>query len=419
MKTNRWKRWSAPLLTCAGVIVLSIVMMTVVSLIPRSLLKSNVVSSVDRIAGEDKCLIANSMVFSTDRFTDCLMCNLVLSADIDSLPLSEVVLLNPFHFYSKDDQVTQTVKWVHGEPWHHPVEHYGRYWHGYEVPLTLLLTVTDISGIRVVNGVLYYLFLVIAMWLLWRRCDVRYAIALAIALILTGAIVIAPVSMQVFGCQFIMLIGVVAVLMRRRYYDVDLCVDASMFIAIGGITSVVDLLTTPIITLAVPLACYIAYHKPRHTARVALALCLAWAVGYGAVWASKWLIATLVTGENVIADAVRVASYRSLGTKIYSGDNLTSAQIIALYLSKFTPTRIAVIVGVAAVAVIVLRLLARSWRPMLKHAWLLGIAIMPIIWYLALAQHSNNHKFFTFRALLVTVFAAVAWILLSLKREPR
>ena len=390
-------------------------MLSAVTMIPRSLVKKNAVASLDVVAGGGHYVITKKIFFGIDRFTDCLMLNVVLSADADSVSHTEAVLLNPFHFDSASDQVEQTLAWAHGKPWQSHVNHYGRYWHGYEIPLTLLLTMTDLRGIRVFNGVLYFLFLALALWLLAVKCDVRYSLALLLSLVATGAIVVAPVSMQVFGCQFLMLVGIVAVLLRRRRVEGELHIDVSVFLALGGVTAVIDLLTTPIITLALPLACYIAYHKPRRTLRIALLLSVAWAVGYGTVWASKWVIATAVTGENVIADAMRVASYRSLGTKIYSGDNLTSAQIIALYLNKFTLARVAIIIAVIAIVVGGLRLHARSWHPLTQHLWLLCIGLMPILWYLALAQHSYNHKFFTFRALLVTMFAVTAWILLSLK----
>ena len=408
-----------PLVTLVAVIAASLLLILAANAVPRSAVRDNAVSTIERIADDDFQRIPKPVgsAMRLDPFTDCLMCNIVLSVNEDSIVRS--AMLNPMHMHSVKTQINDTRQWALDGQWDGQLINYGRYWHGYQVPLTALLTVTDYRGIRVINAVIYLLLLVVALTLAWRRCSPAMAAALFIALTLTLSPIVAPMSMQYIGCHIIMLLGTIAALAIPKEKGDRFYVAASIFIVLGGLTAFIDFLTVPVITLGVPAAFYVARHgRDKRRLRLLLTLCLVWAVGYGATWSAKWLFAGLFTDVDILEDALQTARYRTTG-KLPSGRGLSRGAIVAHLASFVTPMRVAVLAAVTAVAVALLRLIAGSWQRLRQHAWLLAVAALPLVWYAILLPHSYAHLFFTWRAIIVTIFALTAYIILSvIKSRP-
>ena len=83
--------------------------------------------------------------------------------------------------YRYRDHIDITVSMRHlldGHIAREPFE-YGKYWHGYLVFLRPLLTLLDYGKIRVLNGIVLTILLVIALYLLARRLSVGIALCFA------------------------------------------------------------------------------------------------------------------------------------------------------------------------------------------------------------------------------------------------
>ena len=61
-----------------------------------------------------------------------------------------------------------------------------------------------------------------------------------------------------------------------------------------------DFLTTPILTLGFPLVVFIAVNKEKDRLKTLFTQSFIWLLGYASIWASKWLIGWILTGENII-----------------------------------------------------------------------------------------------------------------------
>ena len=89
--------------------------------------------------------------------------------------------------------------------------------------------------------------------------------------------------------------------------------------AVGSITCFLDYLTTPTLTLALPLLIYVIYcSREQHYSNKDLFVktflaCVSWAIGYAFTWISKWVIADTFTDANVIKSALEQIKYRSIG----------------------------------------------------------------------------------------------------------
>lgn len=287
---------------------------------------------------------------------------------------------------------------------------YARYWHGYLIWLRPLLLVTDITGVRVVQYlVLAALFAAVAV-LLRRRCGLRAAVWFAVSQLLVTAFW-APHQVQFFTCFAVAYAGCVWVLAKPRRSD-DVCLA---LLVLGVVTSFCDLLVTPVLTLGLPLVCWLL--EPQQRLRAGTRQCgivvggsLTWGVGYLLCWASKWVLAGLVTGQNVIADALHQVGVRTAADS-WHGMELTWGNILHFVYTTLAGKHLFWPLVLAVVLLLALFAASIRDRQQLARALPLGLcALMTPAWFIVLRTHSIQHGWFTWRALGLTVFAGLAFL---------
>ena len=285
-----------------------------------------------------------------------------------------------------------------------------RYWHGYLIWLRPLLLVTDITGVRAVQYlVLAALFAAVAV-LLRRRCGLRAAVWFAVSQLLVTAFW-APHQVQFFTCFAVAYAGCVWVLAKPRRSD-DVCLA---LLVLGVVTSFCDLLVTPVLTLGLPLVCWLL--EPQQRLRAGTRQCgivvggsLTWGVGYLLCWASKWVLAGLVTGQNVIADALHQVGVRTAADS-WHGMELTWSNILHFVYTTLAGKHLFWPLVLAVVLLLALFAASIRDRQQLARALPLGLcALMTPAWFIVLRTHSIQHGWFTWRALGLTVFAGLAFL---------
>lgn len=127
-------------------------------------------------------------------------------------------------------------------------------------------------------------------------------------------------------------------------------------------------------------------------------------------------MAALLTGQNVFAEAGSAMGNR-LGAVDDSGVELALTTGVQENLRiMFNPLTVLMLLGVLAVCALLW--LRAGGRPDVKRLGpYLLCALLPIAWYMALLNHSAEHAFFTYRALCVTIFAAVSMAIPTGKAE--
>ena len=287
---------------------------------------------------------------------------------------------------------------------------YARYWHGYLIWLRPLLCLMPHTGVRVVQYLALAALLAAVLALLRRRCGGRAAVWFAVSQALVTVFFV-PHQVQYFTCFAIAYAGCVWVLARPRRSDV-LCLG---LVALGAATAFCDLLVTPVLTLGLPLACWLLQPQQRLRAggrQCALCVggCLCWGVGYGLCWASKWVLAGLITGQDVLGDALRQVGVRTTADT-WHGMELTWGNIFNFVYTTLQSRGL--FWPLAVLAVLALALFAcsvRSRAALAKAAPLALAAALPLAWYAALRTHSIQHGWFTWRALGLTLFAGPAFL---------
>lgn len=355
-------------------------------------------------------------LFQMDNYTDTLMLMEAATAD-ETDPLTAMMTNTAYNVdnfetlgedlaaYLQAREAGQTGTDVGLEPFS-----YARYWHGYLIWLRPLLCLMPYTGVRVVQYLVLAALFAATLVLLRRRCGRQAALWFAVSQLLVTCFWV-PRQVQYFTCFAVAYAGCVWVLARPRRSDV-LCLG---LLVLGAVTAFCDLLVTPVLTLGLPLVCWLLQPQQRPRAggrQCALALggCLCWGVGYGLCWALKWVLAGLVTGQSVIADALHQIGVRT-AADTWHGMELTWGNILQFVYTTlqdrglFWPLVILVLAG-AAVFVLCLRSRAALGRA----APLALVAVLPLLWFAVLRTHSIQHGWFTWRALGLTLFAGMAFL---------
>ena len=287
---------------------------------------------------------------------------------------------------------------------------YARYWHGYLIWLRPLLCLMPITGVRVVQYIVLFALLAAVLVLMKKRCGLRPAVFFAVSQ-LAVAVFFVPHQVQFFTTFCIAYAGCLWVLAKPRKAS-----ELSMaLVVLGTCTAFCDLLVTPIITLGLPVAVWLCClpqricSGPRQCLPV-IGGSLCWGVGYALCWASKWVLATLVTGQDIIGDAIHQAGVRTTGAS-WRGMELTWGNIFRFIYDTlnshglFWPCAVLVLLCAAAFFLCI-----RSKDALLRALPLGLTALMAPVWLAVLRTHSIQHGWFTWRSLAVTVFAGLAFI---------
>ncbi|EAO8272195.1 hypothetical protein EJR50_22310 [Salmonella enterica] len=124
-------------------------------------------------------------------------------------------------------------------------------------------------------------------------------------------------------------------------------------------------------------------------------------------WASKWLIASLILHRNVFSEALNQAAFRVEGNAEYP---LNRYEMI--YNNFHTMFMYDWFIYLLCIIALISGILLIKEKPLLWLS-LICLSIMPYVWYMALANHSQIHFFFTFRSQAVTLFSVMSLGILS------
>ncbi len=368
--------------------------MTIVHLIPSDALRDNVQKSANVIKDEGLYPeLAGIWFFKKDNFTDVLMLNIAISSE-DHSPLN-TALRNVY--YCSDDLIEATLSVSNNEYDNLHQISYGRYWHGYLTILRPLLSVMSYPLIRFLNYLLFLILITLLIWKLNRKVSKTVAVIFGLVLLLINFWVV-PCSMQFSTCFYITFISILIMLQ----YDFILSTlenTICFFFIVGGLTSFFDLLTTPQITLGLPLILFFLVKNPDNKLWNILKLSIAWGSGYAMIWSSKWIIGSIITGIDILASAKANIIYRTSNL----ADN---GSIISLhsFISNYPYITIMLIISI----VLIYALAKFSDRDIIKkQGYLLLIGAIPICWFIIIPNHSFEHLWFTWRSYTVTIMAVI------------
>ncbi len=384
-------------LTYLALLVIFTSLIICINFIPKSAIKENLIKSSIFLHNEGIYKnYTNNINFRLDNFTDALMLNIVATVNeekpIDAAMKSYYLYADPI-----SERATLIEKAANDDDtiWQCP---YGRYWHGYQILLRPLLVVFDYAQIRILNYTLFAFLISICFMQICRKISKGVAVIFLSSLLVINFPII-PMSMQFSNCFYMLLIATIAVLkfpVLTKNRTNLLCT----FFAIGAATSYFDLLTTPVLTLGFPMIAYLLANEKKNKLKEVVIISIIWGVGYGLMWASKWGICYAITGDSILDNALGSVKLRS--SQSLNGGNITTMKVIKTFGIHLIPYFL--------ILPIISFIKNRSTVELKKYGYLLLIAMIPPIWYFVLKNHSICHTWFTWRAMLLSIFSLILFI---------
>ena len=305
-------KWYKTVVGCVVALVLCVAlgvagMMAAYSL-PTEPMREHVEQSVEYFKGVPQPHETPDRAVWQDRFTDALMLLEPLYQETIDAPLLERALL-VYQPAGTEDSATKLLNFLDGQRGEHIS--YGRYWHGYATVLNPLLEVLTYAQIRMVNlGILAVLALAVVVLLVRKRLSWLVLPFVATLICLT------PLTVARTLCYMaslsLALVGIALVLAWGRSWARSWC--APVAFCLGGIAvNYFDYLDFPLVSLGLPLVALVALNRDRRWANIGLgvACAVAWCFGYFGMWGAKWLVGTLLTGYDLIADATMQVTNRT------------------------------------------------------------------------------------------------------------
>lgn len=396
-------------ITVAFVVMIAAFMLSIYagSMISEKYIEKNAIASAVEIEQEGvKYTVANFPLFRIDNFTDGLMIN--VATNIDSKNAFKASLTDTYTYNYDRESIARTI--INGDFASKSANRidYPRYWHGHLAVVRPLLTITTHHGIRIINYILLSAMLIMIIYLLIRQKHTAVAISLVSSLLIT-AVWLVPMCIQ-FSTTFYLAFAAIIYILATKDVSENHNIGKTLllFFIIGGTTSFADLLTTPLITLCLPLLILLSTgnydrKKPLYTTITASS---AWLLGYTLVWITKWIIANIVIGYD-ISDAISQAQMRT--STEYAGFDMSLTGIF-VYLSHYTKLMIATITLFTAFIAFNIILYCKRKQAFCTNSYLLVIACMPVVWVLVLRNHSVIHFWFVWRIFSASIFAYLLFL---------
>lgn len=351
--------------------------------------------------GENPFLIKNYKGSSLDNYTDAIMLG---SAVYESdMPFWQEAVRVPRAAGIADAPMESLEHYLQGGKNDQETE-YSRYWHGYLLLLKPLLLFLNYGQIRIVNGCVEAVLILLILCKFMKRGMKRGMAAYMLALLAMFPVVF-PFSLQFSTVFYIGNIALLLVLRNHEKWERE-----SKYIyfyqIVGMCTSYFDFLTYPLFTFGIPMvACLVLNreHNLKDRMKFLIKGGLSWSAGYILMWMGKWAVGSAVTGENLWGNALGTVSERASSSSIGGG----IGRILAVLRNGYIYFNEAGII-IAFLLLLWIGICIWKYHKRISAAdvrILVLTACIPLAWYLAAANHSYVHYWYTFRALSVSVFA--------------
>ena len=288
---------------------------------------------------------------------------------------------------------------------------YPRYWNGVVIFYKVLLLFFNIADIRMLNMILQISLLCFIVYLMAKKDMSEF-----ILLFLVAIMFINPVTMLLsvkFSSEYIpMLLGIIVILLYGERIDIIKGGWSYFFAIIGSITSFLCMLSFPGITLGIPLMLMIWKTGESNVVKKAISGTFFWTLAYGITWIMKWIICTLFTEYNLIADAFERAVFYNAG----QSENAPFIERVIRNMNIYNQAGYKVLMIIAVVVLITSIYVGyRNNTIRMYHIKMydvlcgyLLIILIPFGIFLALGNgYSYEHSYMAHRQLSIAVVAAL------------
>jgi hypothetical protein len=394
--------------TAFGLFLVFFFLVVAVHFIPKGAIKKNIGRSLETLKKEGTYpmfgVLGRQIVL--DNYTDALMLNTAYSAE-SKTPV-RASLLNYRH-----DSTIQSANQIMGLEGLYKNEKsvkkvgYERYWHGYLVYLRPLLMVFSYSQIRVILTLVLmsmYLGLIV---LAYKKVGLHFSVALTAGLLAVDFFYLGQ-SLQFAGVFLVGLSGSLYLLANAKKVKKGKLNLSLVFLVVGALTSYIDLLTAPIVSLGMLLIMAINLRKARLFE--VISYCFFWSLGYLLLWFGKWALVGVLFAPGAISTGFSQVLNRTVTQADANFSHLRALQLNLFQLIGYAKiSKIVVLASASLYFLFFLKYFTFSVTRLKKALFWLGLAVLPYLWYLVAANHSYLHVWYAYRS----QFMSVACLLLA------
>lgn len=386
--------------------------MCLCSVLPNEPIQRHVLESCEQLSKEGLYpKFFGFKLFQMDNYTDTIM--LFESVSIDEKDPVRSVMSNKIYKSEEYFNLVGDLKnYLKGNIEGLEEFEYSRYWHGYLVILRPLLEFFNYKQIRVINYIGLIALLIALLISIWVNIGKKECVIFLISQIAVSLPLI-PYNLQFSWTFYIAYISSLLLIRREKRCTNKEYFIYMFFFIIGGLTSFIDLLVTPIITVGLPLTILLVMRTgeiiQKKFTRI-IGVSVVWGIGFAFIWGAKWIIGSWITGTDIVSDAINQIFIRTTGST-WKGMELSIPNIVSFIFATLKMHNLLIpFIILVVVAVIAYVLCMKDIDTFMKNCWLLFIACMPLAWFFVLREHSIQHGWFTWRALTVTIFAGLLFV---------
>lgn len=382
--------------------------------LPNASIQSNASRSSEQLANEGLYPLAITGFNGTmlDNYTDAIMINSASYENYEDSIISKALKISHAHADWTADPIADLYEYYNDENAIMGSESYERYWHGYIVLLRPLLVFCDYANIRFMYFAAHFILLFVFLILLKNKTNIRTALMFLTSYLCTYAF-ITPLSLQYSHVFFVAMISGILLLRYDEMFKEKKYIINYFFLIVGIITSYIDLLTYPLITLGINLLVHILINKNTKIKSILIYIVM-WGIGYGGMWAMKWIISSIVLNENVFLDAY---SQMMLRTDVEQKVSLLDVIDCNLIYLKHTTTLVVLIFFFVGNLIFTIKGNKNFVANKQRFISVIIVTILPLLWYMILREHSSSHSVFTFRSLIISLFGILILPECALKQE--
>ena len=299
-------------------------------------------------------------------------------------------------------------------------EHYARYWHGYAGFLRILLRIFDCNEIKFLSFAFQFVLVLLAAIFIKEKGGILLSLLFASQYLLLMPLVVSVCVPYLFSID----VSLLGVLLMVKFHDrmEDKNMLGVFFCLIGIFTCFFELLIFGVLSFGVVVQWMVLlYGKDKTRKENLLSVVksgLSWIWGYGGIWFMKWVIATMVLGEDIISDGFNTVLFRSSSTDATIEESVGYTHFSERFLAisanyKYYCYAVYFLILAFWVVFFTVKLVRKKMRADSRIPAMVLVALGPIVWYLTLANHTMGHRFFTHRifnfgiiAVLMVLFMA-------------
>lgn len=245
--------------------------------------------------------------------------------------------------------------------------------------------------------------------LLWKRINWKISLIYAVGLLSINIFIVSQSINEILIFLVAFISNIVLLVNKEKIKNIGI-----FFFIVGSISSFIDLLTAPIITLGLTTITYFLLSQKEEDISVKkcitemFKIVIAWALGYGITWISKWVIMELFFNRDIISQSIEQAMYRTNQVERNGVKLFTPAQVIIRNIKYLSNTIILMLLTIEIIYIIVMLIknykVEISFKSNIKECIpYIIVFCFPIAWYIVLKQHSYIHSFFAYRNLIISI----------------